>query len=42
MQQGNLKAGVNSISVKGFAPGIYELEMTGADGNKDVVRVVKE
>ena len=42
MQQGVLKYGINTLPVKGFAQGIYILEMTGADGARDIVRVVKE
>ena len=40
--EGNLKPGDNSLSMKPYAPGVYILEMTGTDGVKNVVRVVKE
>lgn len=42
MQQGVLNPGSNAISIKNFAPGVYILEMTGADGERSMVRVVKE
>jgi len=41
MQQGKLQQGSNIVSMQHFAAGIYILEMTGADGEKDIVRVVK-
>ena len=40
--QGTLAQGRNTLSVKNFAPGIYILEMMGADGVRDRVRVVKD
>lgn len=42
MQQGTLVYGSNTLSMKTFAPGVYVLEMTGDDGVRDIVRVVKE
>ena len=42
MQQGILKYGSNALSLKTFAQGIYILEMTGSDGERSMVRVVKE
>ena len=42
IQQGNLKQGNNTLSMEAFAPGIYILEMTGTDGERSMVRVVKE
>ena len=42
MQQGVLKYGSNALSMITFAQGIYILEMTGSDGVRNMVRVVKE
>ena len=42
VQQGTFEPGNNSLSMRNFAPGIYILEMTGADGQRSIVRVVKE
>jgi len=42
MKQGVLKSGSNILSMKALVPGIYALEMTSADGARDMVRVVKE
>ncbi len=41
MQQGILEQGRNTISMKGFASGVYVLEMTGGYGVREMVRVVK-
>ena len=40
--EGTLKPGENTVSMKSYAPGVYILEMTGQDGVKNVVRVIKE
>ncbi len=40
--QGPLQEGSNSLPVQHLATGIYLLEMTGADGARNIVRVVKE
>ncbi len=40
--QGPLQEGSNSLPVQRLATGIYLLEMTGADGARSIVRVVKE
>ena len=40
--QGPLQEGSNSLPVQRLATGIYLLEMTGADGARTIVRVVKE
>lgn len=42
VQQGILINGSNTLSMKIFAPGVYILEMTGVDGTRDIMRVVKE
>ena len=42
MQHGVLVFGSNTLLMKTIAPGIYILEMTGPDGERDIVRVVKE
>ena len=44
LQQGVLPAGggVNTIPLKDYAPGVYVLELTGENGDKEIVRVVKE
>lgn len=42
MAHGSLHQGSNSVSMNTFAPGIYLLEMTGTDGERGIVRVVKE
>ncbi|MCW3120971.1 MAG: hypothetical protein JWQ38_463 [Flavipsychrobacter sp.] len=42
ISKGALQQGDNIISMRGFTPGIYMLEMTTADGDRKVVRVVKE
>ena len=41
LRQGILEDGSNTLSLKNFAPGIYILEMTAADGKRSIVRVVK-
>jgi len=40
--QGPLQEGSNSLPVQHLATGIYLLEMTGADGARTILRVVKE
>ena len=40
--QGPLQEGNNSLPMQRLATGIYLLEMTGADGARNIVRVVKE
>ena len=42
MLQGTLVYGSNTLSMKTFAPGVYVLEMTGADGERNMVRVARE
>jgi hypothetical protein len=42
LQQGQLQAGGNSIYMQNLTSGIYILEMTGPDGRRDIVKVVKE
>jgi len=42
IQQGVLKYGSNTLSMKTVAAGVYILEMTGSNGERDMVRVVKE
>jgi PKD repeat protein len=42
MQHGKLNTGVNSVSLCGYAPGMYILDITGADGSRIITRVVKE
>ena len=42
IQQGVLDQGNNTLSIKNFAPGIYILEMTGQDGVRNIMRVIKE
>ena len=42
MQQGSLEYGSNTLSVKSVTPGIYILEMTGDDGKRDILKMVKE
>ena len=42
MQQGALVYGSNTLSMKTCVPGVYVLEMTGDDGARNMVRVVKE
>jgi len=42
LQQGDLLPGNNILPMQQFVPGIYILEMTGTDGQRDMVRVVKE
>jgi hypothetical protein len=42
LQQGKLQQGSNTVSMQQFTPGIYILEMTGSDGERNIVRVVKE
>jgi len=39
--QGTLQIGNNTISMQKIISGIYILEMTGEDGERDIVRVVK-
>ena len=41
IQQGTLEEGRNTLSMKGFESGVYVLEMTGVDGVRETVRVVK-
>jgi hypothetical protein len=42
IQQGILGQGENTLIIKNFASGIYILEMTGTDGVRNIVRVLKE
>jgi len=42
MAQGNLQQPSDNISMHDIVPGVYVLELTGLDGEKDMVRVVKE
>jgi hypothetical protein len=42
LQQGELRAGSNSLSMRNVIPGIYILEMTGSNGERNIVRVVKQ
>jgi len=42
IQQGILGQGENTLSVKNYASGIYILELTGADGVRNIVRVLKD
>ena len=42
VQQGILAQRNNTLSLKGFAPGVYILEMTGEDGARRMVRLLKE
>ena len=42
LQRGILHTGTNAIPIKEYAPGIYILEMTGQDGVRNIVRVIKE
>jgi PKD repeat protein len=42
LQQGTLQQGTNTVLLKQTAPGIYVLEMTGINGQKNIVRIVKE
>jgi len=42
MRHGYLQPGSNLISMSEFSAGIYILEVTGADGSRNMVKVVKE
>ena len=42
IQHGTMHPGSNTVSIQNFAPGIYILEMTVEDGERNIVRVVKE
>ena len=42
VQQGKLNAGTNNVPLHGYAPGMYILDITGADGSRIITRVVKE
>ena len=42
LQITNLQKGKNTISMREFIPGVYTLELTGADGIKTRTKVVKE
>lgn len=42
MQTGTLQQGDNRLSMQQLSAGMYILEMTGADGARNMVRVVKE
>ncbi len=42
IEQGTLSQGSNQLSMKNFATGVYILEMTGKDGVRSIVKVVKE
>lgn len=41
-QQGSLQQGSNAVSLQGIPVGIYTLELTGEDGERKMVRVMKE
>ncbi len=41
VMMGDLKVGMNTISTNSLSAGVYILEMTGADGLRNIVRVVK-
>ena len=42
VQSGILSQGNNAVSIKNYSPGVYILEMTGRDGERSMIRVVKE
>ncbi|MEI8278624.1 MAG: T9SS type A sorting domain-containing protein [Bacteroidota bacterium] len=42
VQEGVLKVGSNSVAVQGLSAGMYLLEITDAEGVRNVVRVVRE
>ncbi len=42
LQQGSLNKGVNTLSLRYFAPGVYILEVIAEDGERSMKRVVKE
>lgn len=42
LEAGVLQHGTNSVSLKGFAPGMYILEMIDRNGQKNMVKVLKE
>ena len=42
LQQGLLQQGSSTISMKDFAAGVYILELNGENGERTIVRVVKE
>ena len=42
VQQGSLTAGENTVMLDSFVPGMYLLEIAGADGSRYVVKVVKQ
>jgi hypothetical protein len=41
-QQGTLKAGDNTISIKALPPGMYMLELTDEDRNRTVTKIIKQ
>ena len=42
VMQGSLQQPAGNISMYDIVPGVYVLELTGLDGARDMVRVVKE
>ena len=42
VQQGALRAGENSISIAHFAPGLYLIDITHADGVRETRKIVKD
>ncbi len=42
INQGTLHQGNNAVSMQYFPPGIYILEIKGIDGQRNIIRVVKE
>lgn len=42
VSEGVLQKGNNVVSMQGIAPGVYVLEMTDGDGERNMVKVVKE
>ena len=42
LQRGTLGKGTNKLPVKDYAPGVYVLEIVSHDGEREMIRVVKE
>jgi hypothetical protein len=42
IQQGTVQSGNNEISLKEIPSGLYLIQLTDAEGQREVVRVVKE
>jgi hypothetical protein len=42
LQHGILQKGTNTLTLSDYASGIYVLEIIGNDGQRNVVRVIKE